>query len=73
MVFCKRQIGVDRALEMRLVDQHDLGDEFAHDRQRQRADVLHRDAFGQRRAADRAAVRRAARSTSTDRAPLRRR
>ena len=29
------QIGVDRAFEMRLVDQHDLGDQFADDRQRQ--------------------------------------
>ncbi len=53
IVFCSVRIGVDRALQMRLVDQHDLGDQFAHDRQRQRADVLHRDALGQRRAAER--------------------
>ena len=46
------EIGVDRPLEMRLVDQHDLGDELAHDRQRQHADVLDRDAFRQRRAAE---------------------
>ena len=43
------EIGVDGALEMLLVDQHDVGDELADDRQRQRADILHRDAFGQRR------------------------
>ena len=43
------EIGVDRALELRLVDQHDVGDQFAHDRQRQLADILDRDAFGQRR------------------------
>ena len=48
------QVGVDRAFEMRLVDQHDLGDELAHDRQRERAHVLHRDAFRQGRAAERA-------------------
>ena len=48
------QVGVDRALEMRLVDEHDLGDELAHDRQRERAHVLHGDAFRQRRPAERA-------------------
>ena len=50
------EIGVDRPLEMRLVDQHDLGDELAHDRQRERAHVLDRDAFRQRRAAERAVL-----------------
>ena len=67
----QREIGVDRALEMRLVDQHDLGDEFAHDRQRQRADILDRDAFRQRRPADRRGRRVRARSTSRDKAPPR--
>ena len=38
---------------MRLVDQDDLGHELAHDRQRQYPHILHRDAFGQRRAAER--------------------
>ena len=52
------QVGVDRAFEMRLVDQHDLGDELAHDRQGQLADILHRDAFRQGRAAERAVSRR---------------
>ena len=47
------QIGVDRALEMRLVDQNDLGHQFADHRQRELADILDRDAFGQRRAAER--------------------
>ena len=63
------EIGVDRALEMRLVDQHDLGDELAHDRQRQRADVLDRDAFRQRRAAERPVLAAAARSRTRDKAP----
>ena len=54
---------------MRLVDQHDLRHELAHDRQRQLADVLHRDAFGQRRRRRRGAARRSARSRTTDRAP----
>ena len=48
------EIGVHRALEMGLVDQDDVGHEFPHHRQRQRPDILDRDAFGERRAADRA-------------------
>ena len=40
---------VHRALEMRLLDQHDVGDQRAHDRHGQLADVLHRDALGERR------------------------
>src|SRR6266545_1581573 len=48
----QREIGVDRALERLLVDQHDFRNEIAHDRQRQRADILHRDAFGERGAAE---------------------
>ncbi len=39
---------------MGLVDEDDVGDERAHDRQRQGADVLHRDALGERGAAERA-------------------
>ena len=69
----QREIGIDGALEMRLVDQHDLGHELAHDRQRQRADILDRDALGQRRRRRAAGARRAARSRTTDRAPPRRR
>ena len=51
----QREIGVHRAFEMRLVDQHDLGDQLADHRQRQLTDILDRDAFGQRRPADRPA------------------
>ena len=47
------QIGVDRALDVLLVDQHDVADQRADDRQGERADILHRDAFGERRAAER--------------------
>ncbi len=54
----QREEGVDGALDLRLVDQDDVGDQFAHDRQRQRADILDRDAFGQRRAAAAACCRR---------------
>ena len=67
------KIGIDRALELHLVDQDDLGDELAHDRQRQRADVLHRDAFGQCRAAERPVVAVQAHSRKRDRARPRRR
>ena len=49
----QREKGIDRALDQRLVDQNDVADEFAHDRQRQLADIAHRNAFGQRRAAAR--------------------
>ncbi len=38
---------------MRLIDEQHVGHQFAHDRQRQLADILDRDAFGQRRPADR--------------------
>ena len=55
----QRQKGIDRALEMRLVDQHDVGDQLADDRQRELADMLDRDAFGERRPADRPVARRA--------------
>ncbi len=44
---------IHRLLELRLADKHDAGNKLAHNRQRQRADGLHRDAFGQRRPADR--------------------
>ena len=69
----QREIGVDRALDVLLVDQHDVAHQCAHDRQRQRADILDRDAFGERRAAERPVAAVRARSTSTDRARPRRR
>jgi hypothetical protein len=47
------EIGVHRTLEMRLIDEDNVGDERAHDGERQRADVLHRNAFGERGAAER--------------------
>ena len=50
----QRQVGVDRAFELRLVDQDDVRHQFADDRQRQFADILDRDAFRQSRPADRA-------------------
>ena len=65
------EVGVDRAFEMRLINQHNVGDEFAHDRQRQRADVLDGNAFGQRRLRRSGGLRRPTRSTSTGRAPPR--
>jgi hypothetical protein len=52
--FLQGEIGVHRALEMGLVDQDDVGHEFPHHRQRQRPDIVHRDAFGERRTTDRA-------------------
>ena len=50
------RIGVDRALDRRLVHQDDLGDEIAHDRERQPPDGLDRNALSQGRAADRAVL-----------------
>ena len=48
--------GVDRPLDQRLVDQDDVAHTLTHHRQRQLADIRHRDAFGQRRAAARPLV-----------------
>jgi hypothetical protein len=45
---------VHGALQMRLLDQQHLRHEVVHHRRGERADILHRDAFGKRRAADRA-------------------
>ena len=46
---------VHRALDLRLVDQNDVADQFAHHRQGELADILHRDAFGEGGAAARPA------------------
>ena len=61
----QHQIGGDRLLDRALGDQHHVVDVAADDLQRQLADVLDRDAFGQRLAADLRRSRRAARPTST--------
>ena len=44
-----RQEGVHGALQMGLLDQQHVGDERAHDRLGEPADILHRDALGERR------------------------
>ena len=51
-VFCSGEVGGDRLLDRRLRHQHDVVDEAAGDRQRQLADILDGDAFGERLAAD---------------------
>ena len=51
MVFCSVEIGVDRLLDGGFADQHHVVDQAADDRQRQLADILDRDAFGERFAA----------------------
>ena len=53
----ERRVGVDGALDRRLLDEDDVVDEVAHDRERELADGLDRDALGKRRAADRARPR----------------
>ena len=73
MVFCKVRNAFTARSIMRLVDQDDVADQLAHHRQRQRADILDRDAFGERRAAERQVAAGGSRSTSTDRARIRRR
>ena len=51
--FLQGEEGVHRAFDLRLVDQDDVADQIAHNRQSELADILHRDAFGERSAAAR--------------------
>src|SRR5262249_45521388 len=51
--FLKRQVGIDLAVELRLINQNDVGDQFAYDRQSELANIFHRNALGERRSAER--------------------